>query len=69
MRPILMTSIIAILALMPLALGLGTGASLQQPLAIALISGLVLAVPIVLIVMPALSYLMGRTAGRARRNH
>jgi multidrug efflux pump subunit AcrB len=54
MRPILMTSIIAILALSPLALGIGTGASMQQPLAIAIIFGLIFAVPFVLLLMPAL---------------
>ena len=38
-RPIIMTTLAAILALMPLALGLGTGAQMQQPLAIAVIGG------------------------------
>jgi multidrug efflux pump subunit AcrB len=54
LRPILMTSVIAILALLPLALGLGNGASMQTPLAIAIISGLVAAVPLVLLFMPSL---------------
>jgi CzcA family heavy metal efflux pump len=54
MRPILMTSIIAILALSPLALGIGTGSAMQQPLAIAIISGLIVAVPLVLVVMPGM---------------
>jgi multidrug efflux pump subunit AcrB len=39
MRPNLMTAFGAILALLPLALGLGTGAQLHQPLAIAIIGG------------------------------
>ena len=52
LRPILMTVLIAILALLPLALGLGQGSGMQAPLAIAIISGLVAAVPMVLIVMP-----------------
>ncbi len=38
-RPIIMTTLAAILALLPLALGLGTGAQMQQPLAIAVIGG------------------------------
>jgi multidrug efflux pump subunit AcrB len=59
MRPILMTSIIAILALLPLALGAGAGAAMQRPLAIAIISGLVLAVPLVLLVMPGLYRFLG----------
>jgi CzcA family heavy metal efflux pump len=58
MRPILMTSIIAILALSPLALGIGIGASMQQPLAIAIIFGLIFAVPFVLLLMPALYLLL-----------
>ena len=39
-RPILMTSLATILGLLPLALGLGPGAQMQQPLAIAVIGGL-----------------------------
>lgn len=54
LRPILMTSSIAILALTPLALGLGTGSAMQRPLAITIISGLLFAIPMVLLVMPAL---------------
>jgi Cu/Ag efflux pump CusA len=61
MRPILMTSGIAILALMPLALGIGAGSAMQTPLAIAIISGLILAVPLVLFLMPALYLVLGRT--------
>ena len=52
MRPILMSSIIAVLALMPLALGIGAGSAMQKPLAVAIISGLIVAVPLVLILMP-----------------
>jgi CzcA family heavy metal efflux pump len=54
MRPIAMTTIAAILALLPLALGLGAGSAMQQPLAIAIISGLAVQLPLVLIVLPAL---------------
>ena len=53
LRPILMTTAIAILALMPLALGIGSGAQMQSPLAIAIIAGLVSALPLVLLAMPA----------------
>ena len=52
-RPILMSAVIAILALSPLALGLGEGAAMQKPLAIAIISGLVAGAPLVLFVLPA----------------
>jgi multidrug efflux pump subunit AcrB len=37
---------------MPLALGIGTGAQLHQPLAIAVIGGFVMALPLLLIVLP-----------------
>jgi CzcA family heavy metal efflux pump len=53
LRPILMTSLIAILALLPLALGLGAGSEMQRPLAITIIAGLVTAVPLVLLFMPS----------------
>ncbi|MDD2751441.1 MAG: efflux RND transporter permease subunit, partial [Acidithiobacillus sp.] len=54
LRPVLMTAIIAILALMPLALGMGAGAQMQAPLAIAIISGLLAEIPLVLLVMPGI---------------
>jgi CzcA family heavy metal efflux pump len=54
LRPKLMTAIGAIIALMPLALGIGTGAQLHQPLAIAVIGGFLAALPLLLIVLPAL---------------
>jgi len=51
-RPNLMTAIGAILALSPLALGLGIGAQMQQPLAIAVIGGFIVAMPLLLFVFP-----------------
>jgi HAE1 family hydrophobic/amphiphilic exporter-1 len=39
-RPILMTSLAAILGLLPLAIGLGPGTQMQQPLAIMVVGGL-----------------------------
>jgi multidrug efflux pump subunit AcrB len=54
MRAISMTTFAAILALLPLALGIGHGAAMQQPLAIAIISGLIFSLPLVLIILPAL---------------
>jgi multidrug efflux pump subunit AcrB len=51
-RPIAMTTIAAMLALLPLALALGQGSAMQQPLAIAIISGLMVQMPLVLLVMP-----------------
>jgi CzcA family heavy metal efflux pump len=54
MRPITMTTLAAILTLLPLAFALGQGSEMQQPLAIAIISGLIVQLPLVLGVMPVL---------------
>lgn len=54
LRPKLMTAFGAIIALMPLALGIGTGAQMHQPLAIAIIGGFIVALPLLLIVLPTL---------------
>jgi CzcA family heavy metal efflux pump len=54
LRPKLMTALGAIIALMPLALGIGTGAQLHQPLAIAVIGGFIVALPLLLIVLPSM---------------
>lgn len=69
MRAILMSALIAILSLSPLALDLGSGAGMLKPLAIAIISGLVVAVPFVLLLMPALHALLtSRMATRGSTN-
>lgn len=54
LRPKLMTAVGAIVALSPLALGIGTGAQMHQPLAIAVIGGLIMALPLLLIILPGL---------------
>jgi multidrug efflux pump subunit AcrB len=54
LRPKLMTALGAIFALLPLATGIGTGAQMHQPLAIAVIGGFVIAMPLLLIVFPTL---------------
>jgi cobalt-zinc-cadmium resistance protein CzcA len=64
LRPKLMTATGAIIALLPLALGLGTGAQLHQPLAIAVIGGLLFALPLLLIVLPTLLKLIGKDKER-----
>lgn len=53
-RPKLMTAIGAIMALTPLALGIGLGAQMQQPLAIAVIGGFIAGLPMLLFVFPSL---------------
>jgi len=60
LRPKLMTALGAIITLMPIALGIGTGAQLHQPLAIAVIGGFIIAMPLLLIVLPSLIRLLYR---------
>jgi HAE1 family hydrophobic/amphiphilic exporter-1 len=51
-RPILMTTATTVLGLLPMALGFGEGAALRQPLALAVIGGLVVATALTLVVIP-----------------
>ncbi|MGA9854356.1 MAG: efflux RND transporter permease subunit [Gammaproteobacteria bacterium] len=60
MRPIALTTLTTILALLPLALDIGRGAAMQQPLAVAIIAGETVQLPLVLIVMPVIYYLLMR---------
>ena len=55
-RPILMTSLTTILALVPMALGFGDGASLSSPMAIAVIGGLFTSTLLSLVVIPCVYY-------------
>lgn len=59
-RPILMTTLATLFGLLPLALGIGSGAELQKPLALAVIGGLLLSTFITLIVMPVFYKLLDR---------
>jgi Cu/Ag efflux pump CusA len=60
LRPKLMTALGAISALLPLSLGIGTGAQMHQPLAIAIIGGLIIALPLLLVVFPSLLRLLDK---------
>ncbi|AKN94712.1 acriflavin resistance protein [Xanthomonas oryzae pv. oryzicola] len=53
-RPIMMTTMVAILAAVPLAVGLGEGAELRRPLGIAMIGGLMFSQSLTLLSTPAL---------------
>jgi HAE1 family hydrophobic/amphiphilic exporter-1 len=59
-RPILMTSLTTVLALVPLAFGFGAGASLRAPLAVAVIGGLTASTLVSLFVIPCLYSLIDR---------
>ncbi len=52
LRPKLMTALSAIIAMLPLAMGIGAGAQMHQSLAIAVIGGLIFALPVLLIALP-----------------
>ena len=64
-RPVLMTSLAAILGMLPLALALGSGAELLQPLAIAVIGGLAVALLFSLVVTPTVYAMLHRENGEA----
>jgi CzcA family heavy metal efflux pump len=63
-RPVLMTSLAAILGMFPLALALGSGAELLQPLAIAVIGGLAVALLLSLVVTPTVYAMLSREPER-----
>jgi HAE1 family hydrophobic/amphiphilic exporter-1 len=52
LRPILMTTVTTVFGLLPMSMGLGKGSELQQPLAISVIGGLLLATFLTLILIP-----------------
>jgi multidrug efflux pump subunit AcrB len=60
LRPILMTTLCTLFGLLPLALGLGSGAELQKPLAIAVIGGLSVSTVVTLVFVPTLMSLVDR---------
>jgi multidrug efflux pump subunit AcrB len=59
LRAITMTTLAAILALMPLALGIGHGSTMLKPLATAIIIGLVVQLPLALVILPMLLVALG----------
>jgi CzcA family heavy metal efflux pump len=62
LRPILMTTLCTLFGLLPLALGLGSGAELQQPLAIAVIGGLSVSTVVTLVFVPVVLSRLARPA-------
>ena len=58
LKPILMTTATTILALMPIAMGIGQGSELQQPMAIAVIGGLLISTFLTLIFIPTVYYMV-----------
>src|ERR1044072_175847 len=62
-RPVLMTSLAAMLGMLPLALAIGAGSELLQPLAIAVIGGLTMALALSLIVTPTVYAMFAQSKG------
>ena len=60
LRPIVMTAMAAICGMLPLAFALGSGSQMLQPLAIAVIGGLLVSIALSLVVTPVTYYLMTR---------
>ena len=65
-RPIMMTSMVAILGAFPLAIGFGVGSEMRQPLGIAMIGGLLVSQSLTLFSTPALYLVFARMAQRRR---
>ena len=66
LRPILMTTATTVLALFPMALGLGAGDELRAPLAVTVIGGLTVATVLTLMVIPCIYRILGAAPVRAR---
>jgi HAE1 family hydrophobic/amphiphilic exporter-1 len=66
LRPILMTTATTVLALFPMALGLGAGDELRAPLAITVIGGLTVATILTLVVIPCIYRILGAAPVRTR---
>jgi len=58
LRPILMTALATIFGMLPLAIGVGSGAQLLQPLAIAVIGGVTVSMVLSLLITPALFFVL-----------
>jgi len=67
LRPVLMTSMAAAFGMLPLAYGIGSGADMLRPLAIAVIGALSFSVLLSLLATPTVYYLLVRATGAARR--
>jgi multidrug efflux pump subunit AcrB len=66
LRPIVMTAIAAVAGMLPLALAIGAGSQMLQPLAVAVIGGLLIAMILSLFVTPTIYYYMTREHGAAQ---
>ena len=61
LRPIVMTALAAVAGMLPLALAFGAGSQMLQPLAIAVIGGILISMVLSLVITPAVHYFLTRT--------
>jgi HAE1 family hydrophobic/amphiphilic exporter-1 len=65
LRPIILTAMTAIVGVLPMALGIGEGAELRQPMAITIIGGLGVSTLLTLVVIPVVYMIFDRTPSAA----